>query len=252
MVIIGKIIFGMGYLMNNMIAILQARSTSSRLPGKVLKNILGKPMLLHQIERILQAKKIDKLVVATSSDSSDDNIFNMCQSHNITCYRGDLQDVLDRFYNAAKYYSAKYVIRLTGDCPLTDPKLLDEIIKFFLDGNFDYASNTIERTFPDGLDIEIFTFKCLTEAWLNGKGQYQREHVTPYIYQNSQIYKLGSFKNSQNLSNLRWTVDEPEDFILIEQIYKDLYNINPGFDMYDVLKLIKQKPDLLKINANLH
>jgi len=146
------------------LAILQARTSSSRLPGKVLKPILGKPMLLLQIERVRRARKIDKLVVATSNDPSDDGIEALCKQHGIDCFRGSLNDVLDRFYRAALTYNPEHIVRLTGDCPLIDPELVDSIIDMHLEGNYDYTSNAIQMTFPDGLDVEILTIKVLKEA----------------------------------------------------------------------------------------
>jgi spore coat polysaccharide biosynthesis protein SpsF len=146
-------------------AILQARVSSTRLPGKVLKPILGVPMILRQIERVRRAKKIDQFIVATSNDRTDDPLADICSNTNIECFRGSLEDVLDRFYHAAKPLNPEHIVRLTGDCPLADPQLIDQLILFHLQGGYDYSSNTVETTYPDGLDVEIFRFSCLELAW---------------------------------------------------------------------------------------
>ena len=195
------------------LAILQARVSSTRLPRKVLKPILGVPMILRQIERIKRANCIDKLVVATSTDSSDDELFELCQHHEIVCLRGSLNDVLDRFYQVAILYNPAHVVRLTGDCPLADPRIIDEVIQRHLTGQYDYTSNTIEPTYPDGLDIEIFRLACLERAWQEACLPSQREHVTLFINQHAELFNRGSVKNIEDLSKLRWTVDELEDFI---------------------------------------
>ncbi|MDD5176146.1 MAG: glycosyltransferase family protein [Sterolibacterium sp.] len=231
------------------LAILQARVSSTRLPGKVLKPLLGIPMLLRQIERICRASLIDRLVVATSETICDDPIEEMCRSSGIHCYRGSLDDVLDRFYWAAKEFNPDHVVRLTGDCPLVDPRVLDQVISFYLEGGYDYASNTIVPTFPDGLDVEVFRFACLEDAWREAFLPSQREHVTPFIHQQPDRFRTGCFKQQQDLSHLRWTVDEPEDFELVTRVYEALYPDNPAFSMEDVLSLEEHRPELMNINA---
>lgn len=232
----------------NILAILQARVSSSRLPGKVLKPILGKPMLVHQIERVLQSQRIDQLIVATSADKSDDDLENMCRQINIPYFRGSLNDVLDRFYQAAKIWQPQHVVRLTGDCPLIDPEIIDAMIDYYLAGGYDYASNAVQSTFPDGLDVEIFRFFNLETVWKEASLPSQREHVTPFIHQQPERFRIGQYRNTEDLSHLRWTVDEPEDFALVTRIYEALYPINPEFRMTDVLELLQQRPDLAAIN----
>lgn len=236
------------------LAILQARFSSTRLPGKVLKTILGRPMLSLQIERVQRCKRIDQLLVATSEDVSDNGIEELCHDIKVPCFRGSLNDVLDRFYNAASLYRPEYperpehIVRLTGDCPLTDPLLIDQMIDFYLEGNFDYATNTIEPTFPDGLDVEIFRYKILEEAAREAILPSHREHVTPFMSSQPHRFKIGNLKNSTNLSHLRWTVDEPEDFEFVSHIYKTLYKKIPEFSTQDILNLLSQQPDLLQYN----
>ena len=231
------------------LAILQARLSSTRLPGKVLKPILGMPMLLRQIERVRRARGIDRLVLATSDDPSDDAIEKLCRENDIECFRGNLNDVLDRFYQAAKAVKPDYVVRLTGDCPLIDPEIIDRVIRHGIDGKFDYASNTIKPTFPDGLDVEVFRFGCLETSWREATLPSQREHVTPFIHQQPGRFKIGNYAGAQNLSHLRWTVDETLDFELIKQIYESLYPAKPDFDTNDVLALLDRRPELKTLNT---
>jgi glutamate-1-semialdehyde 2,1-aminomutase len=232
------------------IAILQARVSSTRLPGKVLKPILGVPMLQHQIERILRSGGIDELVVATSTDKSDDRIEDLCEKIQVPLFRGNLEDVLDRFYHAAVSYNPAHIVRLTGDCPLIDPDIIDQVINYYFEGNYDYASNAVEPTFPDGLDIEIFSFSVLTTAWREACLSSQRKHVTPFIYQQPDRYRIGHYKSAEDLSHLRWTVDTLEDFNLINKIYEELYPVNPNFKMSDILNLLQKRPEWLTINKH--
>jgi glutamate-1-semialdehyde 2,1-aminomutase len=232
----------------NTLAILQARFSSSRLPGKVLKPIMGMPMLALQVERVLKSKMIDQLIVATSTDPEDDAIELLCLQINIPCFRGSLNDVLDRFYQAARPWQLTQIVRLTGDCPLIDPEVIDSVIDFHLAGNYDYTSNTLRPTFPDGLDVEVFRFSILEKAWEEATLPSQREHVTPFIYNQPERFRIANRVHSENLSHLRWTVDEPEDFELITKIYNELYSAKADFRMADVLNLIQRKPELLTLN----
>mgnify|MGYP006413364719 CR=1 FL=1 len=230
------------------LAILQARQTSTRLPQKVLLPILGKPMLIRQIERIKNAKNIDQLIVATSTDRSDTQIYNLCKINKIPCFRGNLNDVLDRFYQASKIFKAKHIVRLSGDCPLIDPSVIDNVINLYFSKNYDYVSNTITPTFPDGLDVEIFNKKSLKTSWEKASLPSEREHVTPFIIKNKKLFNIGNFKNKIDLSHLRWTVDEKEDFDFVTKVYDHLYPKNSKFDTQDILHLIKKIPSLRKIN----
>jgi len=233
------------------LAVLQARVSSTRLPGKVLMPILNRPMLWYQLERIARSTRIDKIIVATSTESSDDPIEQLCTGYNIECYRGSLDDVLDRFYRSVAPYRPDHIVRLTGDCPLADPELIDKIVTFHLSNSFDYTSNTLAPTFPDGLDVEVFKYSCLTSAWQNANLSSEREHVTSFIYKQPSRYRLGNYANSRDLSNLRWTVDEPSDFKLIMTIYNQLYPNNPNFSTEDVLSLIDTYPELVNLNIHL-
>lgn len=231
------------------LGILQARVSSSRLPGKVLKPLLGVPMLLRQLDRLRKVRKISRLLVATSIDSSDNLIEDLCEEQGISYFRGSLNDVLDRFYQVGRAYSPEHIVRLTADCPLADPSLIDDVINFYVDGNFDYVSNCGQATFPDGLDVEVFRFSCLELAWQEATLPSQREHVTPFIYQQPSRFNLGDYKSPINLSHLRWTVDEPKDFELVTKIYESLYPINPDFATQDILNFLKMNPELINYNT---
>lgn len=235
--------------MIKVLAILQARMSSTRLRGKVLKPLLGVPMLARQIERVRRAATIDHLVIATSTDASDDSIAVLCSGLGVDCFRGSLDDVLDRFCRAAERYPSEHLVRLTGDCPLTDPGVIDAVARFHSAGGYDYTSNTLHPTFPDGLDVEIVRAAALADAGREATSPFEREHVTPFIYRRPERYRLGDFRRSPDLSALRWTVDNPEDFELARRIYEALYPSKPNFALDDILALFEKEPDLALINA---
>ena len=231
------------------LAIVQARLSSTRLPGKVLMPILGRPMLWWQLERVKLAKNIDRLVVATSDQSEDRQLVDMCREFGIECFCGSLDDVLDRFYRAASHYDADHIVRLTGDCPVADPQVIDAVIECYRSGNCDYASNISPPTFPDGIDVEVMRFDCLGQAWSEAKLTSQREHVTPFIWQQPRRFKLANYSNETDYSHLRWTVDEPEDFEFITKVYEALYPTDSGFSMSRILSMLEKRPDLCELNA---
>lgn len=233
------------------LAILQARMGSSRLPGKVLKDIVGKPMLLHQIERVQHSTRIDKLIVATSDQEVDNPLEQLCRINGLECFRGSLDDVLDRFYQAAKREKPDHVVRLTGDCPLADPEVIDRLVAFYQNGDYEYAGNTIEPTFPHGLDAEIFSFAALEVAWKEATLPSHREHVTLFIKNNGERFRLGSFTDCEDRSHLRWTVDEPADFEFVTRVFEMLYTSKPQFTSEDVYDIIEAEPELCNINANI-
>ena len=233
------------------LALVQARLSSSRLPGKVLKTLSGKPMLIQQISRIRHSKLIDKMLVVTSTDSTDDLLVNELQKNNIEVFRGDLNDVLDRFYQAAKVHNPKHVVRLTGDCPLADPAVIDLVIEQHINSNADYTTNTNPPTFPDGLDVEIMKYSVLCTAWLEAELPSEREHVTPYIRNNPEIFNLRNVLNDIDYSSYRWTVDEPEDFEFVKSVYEALYKDSSYFGMNEVIQLKNDFPKKFEINANI-
>lgn len=233
------------------LGILQARTSSTRLPGKVLAPILGKPMLERQIERLRRSREIDRLIVATSVDPSDDPLVELCMRLDLDCQRGSLEDVLDRFYQAAKLYRPAHVVRLTGDCPLADPALIDALIRFHLDAGADYASNCHEPSLPDGLDAEVMRFEALAAAWREAYLASEREHVTPFIRKHPERFRIRLWRNPVDLSHHRWTVDEPQDLQFVREVYTALYPRNPAFGMQDVLDLLERQPALAAINRGI-
>ncbi|MBZ5556407.1 MAG: glycosyltransferase family protein [Acidobacteriia bacterium] len=233
--------------MPKILGILQARASSSRLPGKVLKPILGRPMLLHQIERLRRARALDEIVVATSDEPSDDPIEALCASAGIRCFRGSLNDVLDRFYQAALPYRPDLVVRLLGDCPLVDPELIDRVVAFQQAGHYDLAGADMAM-FPDGLDLDVIPFPVLEGAWREAVRPSDREHVSLFITRQPERYRIGLLENDVDLSHLRWTVDEPEDFEMVRRIYEALYPANPAFTTKDILDLLAKQPELSQLN----
>jgi spore coat polysaccharide biosynthesis protein SpsF (cytidylyltransferase family) len=233
------------------IAILQARVTSSRLPGKVLAPILGQPMLFRQIERVRRSREIEGLVVATSTDPTDDPLAAQCASHNIEVCRGSLDDVLDRFLAAAQPHNPDAVVRLTGDCPLTDWTVIDRCVALFKRGSYDYVSNVDPPTFPDGLDVEVVSYKALTTAARLAQLPSEREHVTSWIRNRGAEYPSATLTQVTDLSALRWTVDEPADFEFVRQVYEALYPSDPQFGTAEILALIERRPELARINSHI-
>ncbi|MEI8365625.1 MAG: glycosyltransferase family protein [Parachlamydiaceae bacterium] len=234
------------------VVILQARMGASRLPGKPLKTILGKPLLTYQIERLRRAKKIDTIIVATTTAPQDDAIVTWCREENVSVFRGSELDVLDRYHRAAIQFSATAIVRITGDCPLIDPVVVDQVIAFYEDSKpqYDYVSNSLQRTFPRGLDTEIFSFEILDRAAHEAKLPEEREHVTLYFYEHPEKFKLGSVVQQIDQSQHRWTVDTEEDFELVTKIVTELYPHNSEFTTADVMQLLKKHPEWTAINAN--
>ena len=230
--------------------IIQARTRSERLPNKVLKEIENLPMICHIINRVKKAKNIDQIILATSNTDTDKILLDIAKKFKIIGFAGDEKDVLDRFYNAAITYAANPIVRITGDCPLVDPILLDKMVEFYQANDYDYMSNTIERTFPDGLDIEIFSSEVLKISNKEAKWLSEREHVTPYILKNQNDFRIYNYKNKQNLSNLRWCVDEEDDLIMIRKIFQEM-RPNQFFSTDDALKIILKRPDISKINSGI-
>jgi spore coat polysaccharide biosynthesis protein SpsF len=231
------------------LAILQARSSSSRLPRKVLKPILGVPMILRQIERELAVDLIDKLVVATSTDSSDDILVRTLEENNISVYRGSLDNVLDRFYQCSILFKPEHIVRLTADCPLADPGVIDHVIQEHLEMDVDYTTNCSPPTWPDGLDVEIMKFTALASAWREAELPSELEHVTPFIRNHPKRFLQHNVANKRDISNLRWTVDEPEDLKFVREIYQRLYPTKCLFDYHDILNCLENNHSLSDINS---
>jgi spore coat polysaccharide biosynthesis protein SpsF len=257
-------------------AIIQARMGSSRLPGKVLLNIGMKPMLAHVVDRTRMAAHIDQVIVATTLDSGDDPVADLCAGRGYACYRGSLHDVLDRYYQAALRYPCDVLVRITADCPLIDPELIDQTVNALLgipvsedqrlvisEGQdstrmdprfpFDFGANRLPppwgRTYPIGLDVEVCTYAALERTWQEASLPHEREHVMPYLYEQPGRFRFLLLNYKQDYGNLRWTVDTPEDLAMIRQLY-DYLKADDGFSWLDVLQVFQEHPELQQINAS--
>lgn len=258
------------------IAIVQARMSASRLPGKVLQDIGGKPMLARVVDRTRRSRIVDQVIVATSIEATDDPIELYCGQQGYDCFRGSLHDVLDRFYQAARTSTAEVVARITADCPVIDPTVIDQTLNaFFGRGSpvitqstprpgehpselvpaWDFSANRLpppwRRTFPIGLDTEICTFSALETAWREAELPHQREHVMPFLYENEQRFRILLVNHDPDYGYYRWTVDTPEDLELLRAVYKR-FNNRDDFSWLEVLDLFVREPELLKINAGVH
>ena len=232
--------------------IIQARVGSSRLPKKVLKSILGKTAIEREIERVKKVKLAQKIILAIPDGKKDNTLEKIGKKAKVLVYRGSENDVLDRFYQSAKKFNLTDIVRITGDCPLFDWQICDEVIDFYLQNKYDYVSNVRPPTFPDGLDIEIFSFKTLEKAATEAKLKSEREHITSYIASHPEIFRIGNLvRNGNDLSGLRLTLDEGQDLILIRKVYGFLYKKKKYFVLEDILKLFQEKPELLKINKKI-
>ncbi len=227
---------------------------SSRLPGKVLKDICGYPMIHWVVNRAAKAKLVDELIVATTKDNSDDPIVEWCLEHDIKCFRGDAFDVLDRYYQAARNYHADVIVRLTADCPLIDSVLMDEVITVFFKNEVDFAANRLPppytRTYPIGLDIEVVSFSALEKAWRQARLPFEREHVMPYLYSVKDRFSTFVLDAEKNYGNRRWTVDMPEDLEFIRALFNKL-NCRMNFSWREVLHTLEENPELENINADI-
>jgi spore coat polysaccharide biosynthesis protein SpsF len=233
------------------VAIIQARMGSTRLPGKVLKDLGGETVLARVAKRTGRAKLLDEVVVATSVLPADDAIARECEALQVACFRGDELDVLDRYYRAAQKFGADIIVRITSDCPLIDPELIDATIRSSLAERADYASNSLVHSYPRGLDVEVFTADALERASTAAKEKYQRTHVTPYLYEHAELFKLVSVTGEVDHSEYRWTLDTSEDWELIRAIYKHFEN-RDDFRWFEVLKLMEDQPELAALNSHVH
>jgi len=230
------------------VAIIQARMGSTRLPGKVLAPIRDHPMLWYVVERTRAAKTLDEVIVATTTQPADAAIVAFCGELGLGCFQGSEADVLDRYYQAGLQEKADAVVRITSDCPLIDPEVVDKVVEAFVLQKPDYASNSLVCTYPRGLDTEVMTFGALERAWTNARQPYQRSHVTPYIYENPAKFNLLSVTGEQDHSRYRWTVDTSEDLEFVRAVYARLEGKPSLFG--DVLKLMEREPALAEINRS--
>jgi len=234
---------------DNVLAIIQARMGSTRLPGKTLIEIEGKPLLEHVINRIRYSKIIDEIIIATTTEPEDIAIVSLAKKLQVPTYTGSSEDVLDRFYQAASLFGGRVIVRITADDPFKDPAVMDEIVNYFFSHpEFDYISNTIKPSYPVGIDVEVFSYYALKTAWQNAEDPKDREHVTPYIYRNPGIFKLANYKYTKQLSHLRWTIDTKKDLQMAREVYKKLYVEDEMFYMADIMQLLKKYTYISDIN----
>ena len=238
-----------------MVIIVQARMASTRLPGKVMLPVLGKTILALMIERLQMIQYQAVLVIATSVNPEDDIIEQEARLLNIPCYRGDQSNLLDRHYQAALLHKADVVLKIPSDCPLIDPRIIDQTLAYFFENTIahDYVSNLHPATWPDGNDVEIMTIACLKQAWKNAEKSLELEHTTPYIWENPQLFSIGNVSWETGLDysmSHRFTIDYLEDYHFIKRVFEELYPVNKSFSCDDILDLMDRKPEIYQINAS--
>lgn len=233
--------------------IIQSRIASTRLFGKVMLQILNRPILSLMYERVRKSRYHSDIVIATSTNPLDQNIIQFAEREQIKVFAGDEFDLVDRHYQVAKLYRADAVVKIPSDCPLIDPLIIDNVISFFLKNynSFDYVSNLHPATYPDGNDVEIFTFQALEKTWKEAKLDYQREHTTPYIWENTDLFRIGNVEWETGLeyfNKYRLTLDYPDDFELIKQVYENFYPHNQSFGINEIIKFLDQNPEVYNLN----
>ena len=241
----------MGCEKPKVVAIVQARMGSSRCPGKVLADVVGRPLLWHVVQRARRVRAVDQVIVATTAKPADDAVEAFCEQHEISCFRGSENDVLDRYYQAAKNSRAEAVVRITADCPVLDSEVVDRVMEVYLAGGYDYVTNGLVFTYPDGLEAEVFSFAALEKTWREARRAADREHASMYM-QTSGLFRVKNVENDVDLSarNLRWTVDEPQDLEFVRAVYARLYSERrPFFGLKEILELLDREPELEAING---
>ena len=232
------------------VAIVQARTGSTRLRNKIFLDIEGKPLIEHVILRLLPSKKINKIVIATTENREDDKLENWAKDYSLNIFRGSEKNVLARFYNCARYYNADIIVRITADDPLKDYRLIDKIIDLLITNKLDFVTNNNPPTFPEGLDVEAFTMSALSTCYINSCTLNHMEHVTQYVYENIKQFKFYNLKNNIDLSRYRWTLDTKEDYLFIKEVYKALYKKNNLFLTQEIYNLIEKNERLIEINSS--
>lgn len=230
-------------------AIVQARMGSTRLPGKILKPLAGKPALWHLVNRLNRARRLKDVIIATTTNPEDDVVIKFCEENGIKCFRGSENDVLDRYYQAARLFDADPVIRITADCPVIDPAIVDEVIEGFFAGNYDVYG--LGGEFPDGLDCAIFAYWVLEDTWKEAQLPSEREHVGPYMEKHPEKYRIDSYRKFDGLAHHRWTLDEEADLRLLQALYERLYKPGEIFLTSDILALLAREPELMQINGGI-
>jgi spore coat polysaccharide biosynthesis protein SpsF len=232
------------------VAIVQARNGSSRLSGKVLKNLSGKPLIFHVFDRLKTSKYINDMVLATTDQLIDDCLQDWASQNGITCFRGSESDVLSRYYFAATDSKADIIVRITGDDPFKDGAIIDNVINMLIKEELDFGCNNFPPSFPEGLDVEVFTYSALKKAFENSNNDFEKEHVTQYFYRNPNLFQIKNYSYLEDISYLRLTVDTQNDFKLAEEIYNRLYINSNFFGFEEILALTKSEPDLFRLNQN--
>lgn len=238
------------------LTVIQARRGSSRLPDKVRLPLAGQPLLVRMVERVQMAKRAGQIVVATTTDADDDALATLCETHGINVFRGSPTDLLDRHYQAGLAYGADAVVKIPSDCPLIDPAVIDRVLKFYLEtaGQFDFVSNLHPATYPDGHDVEVMPLGALATAWREARRPLEREHTTPFFWENPDRFRLANVAWETGLDysmSHRFTIDYRADYEFIKAVYEALYPANPAFGLAEILTLLKQRPDIYALNADL-
>lgn len=246
----------MNHLSNSILTLVQARMGSSRLPGKVLLPLAGKPLLYRMVERVRRSRLCGQVVVAMATDAEDDMLEELCQQEGMDYFRGHPLDLLDRHYQAAIRYQADVVLKIPSDCPLIDPQVIDRVIQFYLDheGQYDFVSNLHPATYPDGNDVEIMTLHALKTAYQHAGKPLEREHTTPYIWDNAGLFRVANvaWETGKDYSMThRWTIDYPEDYRFIRAVYDGLFPSNLDFGLNDILELLEKREDIFRLNSHL-
>lgn len=230
-------------------AIIQARVSSTRLPNKIFALISGKPLIWHVVDRLRRSKSISRVAVATTTNPADDVLEKWCRENNIEVFRGSEEDVLSRYFHAAKGMGAEVIIRVTADDPFKDPTIIDKVVEMFLKNKLDFAYNNKPPTFPEGLDVEVFSMAALEKAQAESKDPYEREHVTQYFYRHPEKFRQMNLANKEDISSMRWTIDTKEDLGMARAVYKGLYKEGKIFLTADILRLIKEHPEIASMNS---
>jgi len=241
----------MGENLGKATAILQGRIDSTRLPGKVLLPLVGKPVMQHVYERVLHCRNIDRIIVATTNESKDDCIVELFEGIGIDVpvFRGSEKDPLDRYYKASTHYGLMNIVRIMADCPLVDPEVVDEVIEMYFGGGYDFCY--LGGEFPTGLDVTVFSYSALKRCWSEARQQSEREHITSYMSNNPELFNIGVLEKFKGLLHHRWVMDHEADYNLFVEIYKALYKPGRVFGAQDVLKLLADQPHLFEINAQI-
>jgi spore coat polysaccharide biosynthesis protein SpsF len=235
------------------VTVIQARTGSNRLPNKIFLLLSTVPLLYRMFERVAASKLRGTIVIATTTDKCDDKVEQFCKDYRLNCYRGHPTDLLDRHYQVAKLFNADAVVKIPSDCPLIDSDIIDKVLRFYLDNNdnFDYVSNLHPATYPDGNDTEVMSMIALEEAWLDAKNDIEREHTTPFFWENPDKFRIGNVAWETGLDysmSHRFTIDYEKDYNFIKQVYDELYPINNKFTLKEILDLLERKPEIKNIN----